>query len=122
MHYLILRSHDEITRAGAKALVRMSHRGCCRGGPTAHPLVDLLPLLHPFFGHITTFTSFFGHIAKLTFFGPITRFSSSFGHITTFHPYLNISPLLIHICEHITTLISIYIGVNIFCPIVLVKH
>ena len=58
VHYLILRSHDEITRAGAKELVRMSHRGCCRGGPTAHPLVDLLPLLHPFFGHITTFPTF----------------------------------------------------------------
>ena len=58
VHYLILRSHDEITRAGAKELVRMSHRGCCRGGPTAHPLVDLLPLLHPFFGHITTFLTF----------------------------------------------------------------
>ena len=85
MHYVILRSHDDITRAGAKELVRMSHRGCCRGGPTAHPLVDLLPLLHPFWTYYH-FSYFFGyyhfHVFLLDILpgwhvlGPFTRFTS----------------------------------------------
>ena len=108
MHYLIPRSHDEITRAGAKELVRMSHRGCCRGGPTAHPLVDLLPLLHPFFGHITTFLTFWLLPLLHLFWTYCHQFDMFLDLLPGFHPFLdilphlihvNISPLLINICE-----------------------